>query len=655
MLEPTKHFKNCLGVFQGGGCKALAFVGAFAEAYDRGVFFSALCGTSAGSIFAALIAAGATPEKLEALVQDADFKAFKAPANKKLFAFKKSMLMRLASLTAQGRAALRLGMYSSEYLETWLDEKLRELLGKTVPGPVTFSELNIPLHVVATHLGHASPKVWSDRDTPNDSVAFAVRCSCSIPVFFQPVHGTYVDGGVVSNLPAFALAQRDEHAFEKILCFGFDPDPQAPSLLRSPPRIELSPAQYLSELASATVDGAVAIQNGLQRNLHTISMGRLPLGTTDFDKVNKDAVALMFAAGRNAARSFFSSEAVNVKSLSLVRRVLATEAETLNEMARYEITSEDEILVLRSTNRWVYNLFPTFLQWSQQGRKLTFIRSSFVSPKQKDHEELRDLVLAGLGAEVRAADILPFEGVLVCRDGLPVRGLSFVSTSKSVSPGYAASYDRECDAPALSFMFERAHQTVAAASLIASPHDAAVSIRMCDTTELFNRLRGVEQYSGVGVEFALEEIDADRIVFLTRYVKSYKYTQVRHIFDLAHSWKSAVGQDVWIDYVTAAGAGFVMPMTPPVVEQHGDQYFLIEGNSRVTYALRELRQLKIRAVVVRGVSTPLPATAKFFAKQVLVSDEDRVGDTRYEGFKYHLYREIEAAARPPKNYAGVAK
>ncbi|HDZ9623276.1 TPA: patatin-like phospholipase family protein, partial [Vibrio cholerae] len=78
----TMNFKNCLGVFQGGGCKALAFVGAYKEVKKRGVNFSEVAGTSAGSIFAALIAAGATPEYLEKLLFKVDFKSFNAPVNK---------------------------------------------------------------------------------------------------------------------------------------------------------------------------------------------------------------------------------------------------------------------------------------------------------------------------------------------------------------------------------------------------------------------------------------------------------------------------------------------------------------------------------------------------------------------------------------------
>ena len=60
----TKYFDNCKAVFQGGGCKAIAYIGAYEEAYARGVFFSELAGTSAGAIIAAFIAAGATPKKL---------------------------------------------------------------------------------------------------------------------------------------------------------------------------------------------------------------------------------------------------------------------------------------------------------------------------------------------------------------------------------------------------------------------------------------------------------------------------------------------------------------------------------------------------------------------------------------------------------------
>ena len=75
-IQYTKYFTSCKGVFQGGGCKAIAYIGAYKKAYQRGVFFSELAGTSAGSIIAALIAAGATPNYLEEIVLKLDFQRF---------------------------------------------------------------------------------------------------------------------------------------------------------------------------------------------------------------------------------------------------------------------------------------------------------------------------------------------------------------------------------------------------------------------------------------------------------------------------------------------------------------------------------------------------------------------------------------------------
>ncbi|MBO6254127.1 MAG: patatin-like phospholipase family protein, partial [Bacteroidaceae bacterium] len=70
----VQQFTTCKGVFQGGGCKGFAYVGAYKAAVEAGVVFTEVCGTSAGSIFAAFIAAGATPEQMREIVgrMDAD-------------------------------------------------------------------------------------------------------------------------------------------------------------------------------------------------------------------------------------------------------------------------------------------------------------------------------------------------------------------------------------------------------------------------------------------------------------------------------------------------------------------------------------------------------------------------------------------------------
>ena len=47
---------DAFGIFEGGGVKGLAHIGALAAAQQRGVNFTGVAGTSAGAIVAALIA-----------------------------------------------------------------------------------------------------------------------------------------------------------------------------------------------------------------------------------------------------------------------------------------------------------------------------------------------------------------------------------------------------------------------------------------------------------------------------------------------------------------------------------------------------------------------------------------------------------------------
>ena len=68
-MRPTDYFNNCIGVFQGGGCKAIAYIGAYKKAHELGIMFSEVAGTSAGSIIAAMIAIGCSPQRLEDIVK----------------------------------------------------------------------------------------------------------------------------------------------------------------------------------------------------------------------------------------------------------------------------------------------------------------------------------------------------------------------------------------------------------------------------------------------------------------------------------------------------------------------------------------------------------------------------------------------------------
>ena len=194
------------GVFSGGGIKGFALVGALAAVEEKGFIFKRVAGTSAGSIVAGLIAAGYNSDEIAKLVGEMDLKKFLDPHN----TFIPSALAKWILLY------WRLGLYKGKELENWIAEKL------AAKGLKTFGDLPPDtLRIIASDLTNGRLMVLPD-DLPKYginpqkfSIAKAIRMSCSLPYFFEPVRlkenggkSIIVDGGVLSNFPMW-LFDRD--------------------------------------------------------------------------------------------------------------------------------------------------------------------------------------------------------------------------------------------------------------------------------------------------------------------------------------------------------------------------------------------------------------------------------------------------------------
>lgn len=656
MTQSTKHFKNCLGVFQGGGCKALAFVGAFKEAIARGVFFSSVAGTSAGSIIAALIAAGAEPDQLEDLIANTDFNNFKRSPTNSVRVKNPSMARKLLNLGSKKHKEMaqfmtHLGLYSSDELERWIEATLQSLLGKK--DVVRFRDLNIPLTVVATELGADRPIVWSYDKTPDESVAFAVRCSCSIPVFFQPVHGKYVDGGIISNLPTFALSDEQSRGYEKLLCFTFSNGTRtANSLLQREndgSAFELTLEEYFSKLVSSVIDSAVTIQTNLQEDLHVIEIGDLCLETVDFDKINHSSILKMFNSGRLAAKLFFDDEIHKVRTSNNLRKIFNAEPEVLNQIVRIDLGADDEILIALRDTRYVYNLYPTLLYWATKRVKIKFFTHDIelFTGKELRHEKLRRLVLAGLGVQLIEVKNLEFETFLFCKASSPQHAIVLSADRKEDKKSYfAVRYNKFYDLLFLQWLLNSLKALDPGIENFKAP---LISFAGVGYDELVSRLKQIEQYSMPEVSFSMTEIAVSDLIFLTKYIKSYKYNQISRLFDIYDSNNLELFGAVNVKY-ESANSPFAMPMTPPVVEEINGKYHIIEGNSRLTYMIRERKLSHVKVVIVKNVAAALPSSKKFTAKQVLISDDDKKGPDRFEDFDYSLYRKIEETVRDPSIY-----
>ncbi|MDR1001558.1 MAG: patatin-like phospholipase family protein [Clostridiales bacterium] len=205
----------CNGVFEGGGVKGIGLVGAVCAMEDAGYIFEDVAGTSAGSIVACLISAGFSGKEIKSKMMKLDFKRLRGHTT----------LTRLGFVGKALKLLSTNGIYSPDYLESWLDDLLAKKnisrfvhikdKSKTRRSPYRFQ-------AVASDLSNSRMLVLP-RDLrnfgivpDNFSLSKAVRMSISIPLYFEPynlvdVDGknhVIVDGGLLSNYPMWLLDTR---------------------------------------------------------------------------------------------------------------------------------------------------------------------------------------------------------------------------------------------------------------------------------------------------------------------------------------------------------------------------------------------------------------------------------------------------------------
>ena len=160
-------------VLSGGGARGFAHAGALLALEEMGIHPNVIGGVSAGSIVAVMYASGMRPEDIIKAFADIKFGDF-------------------AEL-----AVPRDGFFSMD--------GFRKFLRKQVPYD-DISQLPLPTVVCATDLLNSKAVAFS-----KGNIEECVSASCSIPIVFKPVKidgVTYVDGGVVANLPAWALRDK---------------------------------------------------------------------------------------------------------------------------------------------------------------------------------------------------------------------------------------------------------------------------------------------------------------------------------------------------------------------------------------------------------------------------------------------------------------
>lgn len=629
----TKYFTSCKGVFQGGGCKAIAYIGAYKKAYERGVFFSELAGTSAGSVIAALIAAGAKPGYLEDVVRKMDFKQFITEYKEAGFfekAFLKAKVLskpdrKYAKYISKDSLSQYYGIFRTDTLEKFIEEHLQILTG--LNRPVTFEDLTPNLHIVCADLEVHNVKVWNKENTPTESVAKAVCCSCCIPVFFRPVDNRYVDGGVLSNLPSFIFA--DEPHYNRILNFRLksDEDQQKISSVK----------KFATSLIDTVVEGACNIQKDLSTDSFDVSIKVNAISSIDFDRIDAPAIDGMIRQGELAMDTFLDEELTFFLESRHTTRILRDKEQMRSLVSYISLEKQKEIYVSSENTYWCWELFLSMVRWITNGTKITIVTTSSVPDKHREEENSRMRMLKAMGCNLKKVESLPITGYFFMEKRDVWRGIVYKDEADSAfSANY---YYGAIDSMMIKELVQKLKKEVDTAN-----KPCKIAIKSVKPSRIIERLKTEPIYERATLRF--ENVNLEDLFFLNPYIRALKYKQIDKMYELY--------EENGLVPFTASALYFDKKESligPPIAERHNGRLFIIEGNTRCVYAYKHgIRNLQI--VVVDDVTTPIPCDTKktYKVSDILISDKKITAGNRYAKFDYSYFRHIEESIRPYKDY-----
>lgn len=634
-MKKTLYFQNCLGVFQGGGCRASAYVGAYRAAVERGVNFSEVVGTSAGSIIAVLIAAGASIEQIEKSIDELDFqKLISGPQPIHGIKFNNILAKALKTvpvsfLKKYSPVYSYLGINNSIKIREWIDIKLKEILKTTQP--VKFKDLLIDAHVIVSDLKTKRVEIFNKENSANKDVAEAVQYSCNIPIFFQPIELRYVDGGMLSNLGTFIFSTKEEKYYNKILAFSLESDYDS-----SDTKIE-SFLDYGKSLVNTILDGNLDLQLNLQDNIHLISIKTGNIKATDFDKMTPDIIGFLKSNGKDAVNDFLTNEITNIKKNRFDQNILIDSFQTLNKITQLTEKKYEEIIISSNYNDFVYDVFPTLIRWINDKTRITYVYSEMKLKKndKPEHFEFRNRFLEKSGVVIKKADKLTFSGFLFDAHIAEVCKAIILSNNSHFHSKY---YEGESDFTVINLLYENVKM------FLSKQNNSKLIIEKIGEEVLFEKLRKVKQYDSPKIKISLKTLEIENLIFITQFVRAYKYRQISYLYELYKNFNVSLFDT---SKLVLTSEHYTL-ITPPVIEHIGDKMFVIEGNTRLLYAYKNGMK-EINCVVINDIEEGLPSAGRFSIKEVILSDKEVIGEDRYDKFDYSSFRKIESAVRDPNN------
>jgi NTE family protein len=333
--------QEAFGIFEGGGAKGVALVGALKAIEDAGIELVGWGGTSAGAIVAALAAAGWGADALRELMLNQDFTKFldqppgrsfplqmgdlkalwdaigplvedvkKTNGNALwlsmlLLRLRKHPCLPIFKEVAQ-RIAEKRGLFPGEEFLKWINQQLEvKISARASFQALVDSKKQIrqengerdplpePLYVVATDYVNRRAKIYGMKHK-DDQIADAVRASMSIPYFFEPFN-RQVDGGLVSNFPSWVF-DHDRETYGQIPTIGVR------LVINGTRQAEGQPRQFLQDIVGSALEGRDELDAQKREDFVVIPVDitQFEVETFDFDVPRPKRVA-MFKKGQEDA------------------------------------------------------------------------------------------------------------------------------------------------------------------------------------------------------------------------------------------------------------------------------------------------------------------------------------------------------------------
>lgn len=314
--SPSNHLTTIIpahAVFEGGGVRGIAHIGALSIAEQHGYRWDHVAGTSAGAIIASLVAAGYSASELDVIMRSIDYQRFAATS-----------LYDPLHISDLVQLLIHDGIHNGSYIEEFVREKLvakrihtfRDLLAAQVYRSHPF--LRYRLTVIASDITNSQMlRLPQDvccfgLDPDALDVARAVRMSASIPFFFEPVslrhpdgsESCIVDGGLLSNYPLFLFEQPDTPPNIPTLGFRLVDSPDTSSLTSA--KNPHAPVELGRALLETMLSAHDKLYISDEKFVRTIAIPVHGISTTQFN-LTEQQVQLLYQNGVCAAQTFFET------------------------------------------------------------------------------------------------------------------------------------------------------------------------------------------------------------------------------------------------------------------------------------------------------------------------------------------------------------